>query len=101
MGLVPARRRHTGGRMKEATETQKRVLRFILAFKADNGMPPTLRDICRHLGATSTYAAHGHIAALVKKGLLKHKPMVARGLSLTGEGYLCIQKPVGTRHEPP
>jgi repressor LexA len=87
--------------MKEMSETQERVLRFIQAFRIENGMPPTLRDICRFLGAASTYAAHGHIAALVSKGMLKHKPMVARGLSLTGEGYLALQKPGGSRHEPP
>lgn len=100
MGLVPAGRRHPGGRVRRAgppTDAQKRVLGFIRSFQSDNGMPPTLREICRHMGATSTNAAAAHIAALIEKGLLRRRPMLARGLSLTGEGYLCLQKPIVTR----
>jgi repressor LexA len=87
--------------MKEATEKQKAVLRFIHESRAATGLPPSLRDICRHIGARSSNAAHDLVAALIKKGLLRRKPLVARGLSLTAEGYLCIQRPIGTRHEPP
>jgi len=98
VGLVPAGWSHTGGgRVSPPTEAQKRVLAFILSFTADNGMPPTLREICHHIGASSSNAAASFVAALIDKGLLRRRPMLARGLSLTAEGYLCLQKPFVTR----
>jgi repressor LexA len=79
------------------TEGQKRVLAFIKAFQAEHGMPPTLRDICKYLGASSSNAAATFVNALIKKGLLERRPMIARGLKLTGKGYLCLQPPIVTR----
>lgn len=83
--------------MSAPTVGQKRVLAFIKAFQAEHGMPPTLREICQHIGATSTNAASTFVRGLIRKGLLERRPMIARGLRLTGEGYLCLQKPIVTR----
>lgn len=83
--------------MTQPTEGQKRVLAFIHTFQRDNGMPPTLREICKHLGASSSNAAATFIDGLIKKGLLRRRPMISRGLALTAEGYLCLQKPIVTR----
>lgn len=83
--------------MTQPTEWQKRVLAFIKAHQAEHGMPPTLREICHHIGASSSNAAATAVNALIKKGLLRRRPMISRGLALTAEGYLCLQPPIVTR----
>jgi len=82
------------------TEPQKRVLEFIHVFQVEHGMPPTQREICQHIGASSSNAAATFIRALITKGLLERRPMIARGLKLTGKGYLCLRKPIVTRGGP-
>jgi repressor LexA len=83
--------------VRPPTDKQKSVLQFIRSYQADNGMPPTLREIAKHMGVVSTNAANDYIRALVKRGLLRRRPLISRGLSLTAEGYLCLQKPIVTR----
>lgn len=105
MGPVPSGRlhpdrRHLGGLVRPPTDAQKRVLAFILSFQSEHGMPPTLREIARHIGGVSTNGPASHVAGLISKGLLRRQPMLARGLSLTAAGYLCLQKPVVTRGGP-
>lgn len=86
--------------MRPPTDRQKRVLQFVLSFQGDNGMPPTLREIAKHMGVVSTNAANDYVRALVKRGLLRRRPLISRGLTLTAEGYLCLQKPIVTRGGP-
>lgn len=68
--------------MEELTEQQERVLRFVARHIAEEGAPPTFRNIARHFGFASTRAAQDHVAALVRKGWLEHRPGEARGLRL-------------------
>ena len=68
--------------MDELTEQQDRVLKFIARHIAEEGAPPTFRGIARHFGFASTRAAQDHVAALVRKGYLEHRPGEARGLRL-------------------
>lgn len=68
--------------MTELTEQQERVLRFVAKHIAEQGAPPTFRGIAKHFGFASTRAAQDHVAALVRKGYLEHRPGEARGLRL-------------------
>lgn len=68
--------------MTELTEQQERVLRFIAKHISEEGAPPTFRGIAKHFGFASTRAAQDHVAALVRKGYLEHRPGEARGLRL-------------------
>src|SRR5262245_29939665 len=68
--------------MTELTEQQDKVLKFIAKHIAEEGAPPTFRGIARHFGFASTRAAQDHVAALVRKGYLEHRPGEARGLRL-------------------
>lgn len=64
------------------TRPQARALAFVGAYLAEYGQPPTLREIATELGAKSTNYAHQIVDALVRKGRLTRRPMVARGLRL-------------------
>ncbi len=74
--------------MKGASPRQRFVLLFLADHIRRHGYAPTLTDICAHLGATSTNAAHDILRALEKKGFIKRKPKIARGLRLTGKADL-------------
>lgn len=51
------------------TVKQARVLAFVRGRIAD-GLPPSIREICTHLGWAGQAAATGHLAALQRKGAL-------------------------------
>ncbi len=73
----------------ELSARQQQVLDFIEAFLADNGYPPTLRDIGKALGIKSTNAVNDHLAALERKGAISRDRSRSRGLSVvsgTGPG---------------
>jgi repressor LexA len=67
--------------MKGLTERQERVLGFLRDFLRERGMPPTVREIGAGMGFNFP-AARGHLKALEKKGCLKLRPGVHRGIEL-------------------
>ena len=67
--------------MKELTEKQQRVLGFLEEFLAEQGMPPTIREIGDAMGFTFP-AARGYLQALEKKGFLKLHAGKSRGIEL-------------------
>lgn len=73
------------------TPTQASVLGFIARYVHEHGYPPALRDICGHLNATSTHAAHCHVAALVRQGLLRKVFRGSRCLTITEEGHAYLE----------
>lgn len=58
----------------------------ILAYIASCRIPPSLRDLVDRFELGSTNAAFEHIGALVRKGLLEHDRMIARGIWVTDKG---------------
>ena len=65
--------------MEKLTERQKQILDFITDFLSGSGFAPTVREIAGHF-KISIRPVQKHIEALVRKGHLRHKPMVSRGL---------------------
>ena len=65
------------------TQQQLNVLAFIREFQREQSMPPTRADIARHFGWKSANAAEDHIRALERKGALRLKPGISRGIFLT------------------
>lgn len=68
------------------TERQIEVVRHILGFSKAKGYPPSVRDISDLMGGISTNAVHGHLDALMTKGLVNRHPKVARSLTVTQLG---------------
>ena len=48
--------------------------------------PPTVREICKAVGLSSTSTVHGHINRLIKKGYLQKDPSKPRALEITPAG---------------
>jgi repressor LexA len=69
--------------MKEKlTAKQRRVLDFIAGRIQRNGAPPTIREIGKRFGMSSTNSVRDVLTALVKKGCIRRKPLVSRGIEL-------------------
>ncbi|MEW6412896.1 MAG: transcriptional repressor LexA [Candidatus Zixiibacteriota bacterium] len=64
------------------TEKQAKVLKFIKDQIAAHGSAPTIREIGRYMGISSTNGVRLHLTALLKKGYLKKQKFIARGLEL-------------------
>lgn len=66
----------------QLTEKQKDILNFIIQFHNEVGYPPTLRQIGKHFGISSTFGVKRHLDALVKKGYLNVESFASRGISI-------------------
>lgn len=67
---------------KELTDRQQEVLTFIEQFRNENGYPPTLRQIGKQFGISSTFGVKRHIDALVKKGYILVESNASRGITV-------------------
>ena len=78
----------------ELTERQQEILSFILQFREENGYPPTLREIGRKFGISSTFGVKRHLDALVKKGYLNIESNASRGISVVKEDPVKISEEI-------
>lgn len=67
---------------KKLTDRQEDILIFIQQFTAENGYPPTLREIGKHFQISSTFGVKRHLEALVKKGHINIESNASRGISM-------------------
>jgi len=65
----------------QLTDRQDEILSFINQFREENGYPPTLREIGKKFGISSTFGVKRHLDALVKKGYLNIESNASRGIS--------------------
>lgn len=68
---------------KQLTDRQEDILIFIQQFLQENGYPPTLREIGKKFGISSTFGVKRHLEALTKKGYLSILSNASRGISIT------------------
>jgi repressor LexA len=64
------------------TKRQQEIFDFIKRYGAEHGYPPTVRDIGKAIGLTSSSTVHAHLANLEKAGLLRRDPTKPRALEV-------------------
>lgn len=64
------------------TKRQQEIFDFIRGYSAKHGYPPTVRDIGKAIGLTSSSTVHAHLANLEKIGLLRRDPSKPRAIEL-------------------
>jgi repressor LexA len=72
--------------MSELTSKQEMVLNYIRHFIVEHGYPPTVRDICKAVGLSSTSTAHGYLSRLEKKGYIRRDPARSRAIEIVEPG---------------
>lgn len=80
--------------MQELAPRQQQVLAFITGFIAENGYPPTLREIAAHLKISGTLGVSKHLEALERKGYLRREANSSRGIALVGRTDTALSLPV-------
>ena len=68
--------------MEPLTDKQKRVLEFIEQEVARWNYPPSVREICKALGISSTATVHGHLDILESKGYISKMATKPRAIKL-------------------
>lgn len=68
--------------MPALSDRQQRILDYIMNFLQDQGFPPTIREICKEVGISSTSVTNYNLDKLENMGLLSRRREVSRGLSL-------------------
>ncbi len=66
----------------DLTKRQKEIFDFIRRYASKHGYPPTVREIGKAVGLTSSSTVHAHLANLEKIGLLKRDPTKPRAMEL-------------------
>ena len=69
--------------MKEINSTQKKIYEF-LAERTQNGVPPSVREICAAVGLKSTSSVQANLIALEKAGYIERDPMLKRSIRVLG-----------------
>ena len=59
------------GTRAETTRKEKAILKFIEEQVIENGYPPSVREIGKAVGLSSTATVHGYLAKLEEKGYIK------------------------------
>jgi repressor LexA len=77
------------------TKRQQEIFDFIGRYSAKHGYPPTVRDIGKAIGLTSSSTVHAHLANLEKIGMIRRDPTKPRALELLVEGAKKIVSPAG------
>jgi repressor LexA len=77
------------------TKRQQEIFDFIKRYGSEHGYPPTVRDIGKAIGLTSSSTVHAHLANLEKIGLLRRDPTKPRALELLVDKAKEVVSPAG------
>ena len=66
----------------DLTKRQKEIFEFIRNYANKHGYPPTVREIGKAVGLTSSSTVHAHLANLEKIGLLRRDPTKPRAIEV-------------------
>jgi len=77
------------------TKRQQEIFDFIKRYSARHGYPPTVRDIGKAIGLTSSSTVHAHLANLEKVGVLRRDPTKPRALEIIADRARKAVMPAG------
>jgi repressor LexA len=77
------------------TKRQQEIFDFIKRYSAKHGYPPTVRDIGKAIGLTSSSTVHAHLANLEKIGLLRRDPTKPRAMEILVDKAKKVVAPAG------
>jgi repressor LexA len=66
----------------DLTKRQQEIFDFVKRYVGEHGYPPTVRDIGKAIGLTSSSTVHAHLSNLEKLGVLKRDPTKPRAIEV-------------------
>lgn len=76
------------------SEKQKHILEYIAEATAQQGYPPSVREIGRHVGLRSSSSVHAHLMKLREAGYLEKDDRKTRALVVKGMAAAVPQVPI-------
>src|SRR6188768_1907173 len=77
------------------TKRQKEIFEYVKYYGREHGYPPTVRDIGKAIGLTSSSTVHAHLANLEKLGMLKRDPTKPRAIEVLVDKAKAVVTPNG------
>ncbi|MEW6275791.1 MAG: transcriptional repressor LexA [Bacillota bacterium] len=68
--------------MSELTEREQQILEYIQKAIAEKGYPPSVREIGKAVGLSSTSTVHAYLNRLEKKGCLRRDSSMPRAIAI-------------------
>ncbi|WP_326909094.1 transcriptional repressor LexA [Sedimentibacter sp. MB31-C6] len=75
------------------SDKQVKILEYIKDELTFRGYPPSIREICKAVGLSSTSSVHAHLNTLEKKGYIKKGTNKRRALELIDVDDICCNMP--------
>ncbi|HHY13477.1 MAG TPA: transcriptional repressor LexA [Thermoanaerobacterales bacterium] len=72
---------------EDLSKRQNNILHFIKQEVKTKGYPPSVREICKAVGLSSTSTVHSHLSTLEEKGYIKRDPTKPRAIELLETTY--------------
>lgn len=69
------------------------ILKYIKYELNSKGYPPSIREICKAVGLSSTSSVHSHLNTLEKKGYIKRENNKRRAIELIDVDDICCNMP--------
>lgn len=63
-------------------DKQTEIYEFIKTYIREKAYPPSVREICKGVGLSSTSTVHGHLARLEKKGMIRRDSTKPRTIEI-------------------
>ncbi len=79
--------------MTDLNKRERAILKFIEKQINEKGYPPSVREIGKAVGLSSTATVHGYLAKLTKKGYIKKEDQKGRTLRVLKGGLSENEKP--------
>jgi repressor LexA len=73
--------------MKDLSRRQRAILEFIETFLFENDYPPTIRDIQRELGISSTSVVDYNLKVLESRNYIRRNRNISRGIEVVGRTH--------------
>ena len=77
------------------TKRQQEIFDFVKRYVGEHGYPPTVRDIGKAIGLTSSSTVHAHLGNLERLGLLRRDPTKPRAIEVLVDKARQSVKPGG------
>lgn len=78
--------------MSALTPKQQQIYDFIVAFQADHGYPPSVREIGQQVGLKSPSTVHFHLKGLEEAGVITKAEGKTRAITLAGQGRMVAEE---------
>lgn len=74
--------------MKKISDKQQKILNFITEFTAEQGYPPSVREIGQAMGLKSPSTVHAHLKRLREMGYIEKNDRKTRAITVNGGGIM-------------